>query len=67
MQFIVENWILILAAAVSGSLLLWPTLGKGGLGASLSTADAVRLINHDKAVLIDVREPAEFAFVAAEG
>ena len=66
-QFIVENWILILAAAASGSLLMWPTLGKGGLGASLSTADAVRLINHDKAVLIDVREPAEFAAGHAAG
>ncbi len=67
MQFIVENWILILAAAVSGSLLLWQSLGKGALGASLSPADAVRMINHDKAVLIDVREPGEFAAGHAAG
>ena len=67
MQFIVENWILILAAFVSGGLLVWPMVGKAGLGAALSTADAVRLINQEKAVLIDVREPAEFAAGHAAG
>ena len=67
MQFIVENWILILAAFVSGALLVWPMVSKGGIGASVSTADAVRLINQEKAVLIDVREPAEFAAGHAAG
>jgi rhodanese-related sulfurtransferase len=66
-QFIVENWILILAAFVSGGLLVWPMVGKGGIGGAISTADAVRLINHEKAVLIDVREPAEFAAGHAAG
>jgi len=60
-QFIVENWILILAAFVSGGMLVWPMVTKGGMGVSVSTADAVRMINHEKAVLIDVRDPAEFA------
>lgn len=68
MQFIVENWILILAACVSGAMLVWPMVGGGGLGgASVSTADAVRLINQQKAVLIDVREPGEFAAGHAAG
>ncbi len=67
MQFIVENWILILAAFVSGALLVWPMVAKGGMGGSVSTADAVRLINQEKAVLIDVREPAEFAAGHAAG
>jgi rhodanese-related sulfurtransferase len=66
-QFIVENWILILAAFVSGALLVWPMVTKGGMGGSVSTADAVRLINQEKAVLIDVREPAEFAAGHAVG
>ncbi|HMO45540.1 MAG TPA: rhodanese-like domain-containing protein [Rubrivivax sp.] len=66
MQFIVENWILILAACASGALLLWPMLAKGGSG-SVSTSDAVRLINQQKAVLIDVREPGEFAAGHAAG
>jgi len=65
-QFLVDNWILILAAFISGALLVWPMVTKGG-GAALSTSDAVRLINHDKAVLIDVREPAEFAAGHAAG
>lgn len=67
MKFIVENWILILAAFTSGGLLVWPLVAKGGLGGAVSTADAVRLINHDKAVLIDVCEPAEFAAGHASG
>ena len=66
MQFIVENWLLILAAFVSGALLVWPMVTKGG-GGALSPTDAVRLINQDKAVLIDVREPAEFAAGHAAG
>ena len=66
MQFLVDNWILILAAFVSGALLVWPMVTKGG-GAALSTAGAVRLINQDKAVLIAVREPAEFAAGHAAG
>jgi len=65
-QFIVENWLLILAAFVSGALLVWPMVTKGG-GGALSTTDAVRLINQDKAVLIDVREPVEFAAGHAAG
>lgn len=66
MQFIVENWLLILAAFVSGALLVWPMVTKGG-GGALSTTDAVRLINQEKALLIDVREPAEFAAGHAAG
>jgi rhodanese-related sulfurtransferase len=66
-QFIVENWILILVAFASGAMLVWPMVSKGGVGASVSTADAVRLINQERAVLIDVREPAEFASGHAAG
>jgi rhodanese-related sulfurtransferase len=65
-QFIVENWLLIVAACVSGGLLVWPMVSGGG-GAALSPNDAVRLINQEKAVLIDVREAAEFAAGHAAG
>ncbi|HXD04564.1 MAG TPA: rhodanese-like domain-containing protein [Burkholderiaceae bacterium] len=61
MNFLLQNWYLVLAALVSGGLLLWLSVrGKGGPG-SVSTAEAVRLINREKAVLIDVSEPEEFA------
>jgi rhodanese-related sulfurtransferase len=66
-KFIVDNWILIVAAFVSGAMLVWPMLTKGGGSGAVSTADAVRLINREKAVLIDVCEPAEFAAGHAAG
>ena len=60
-SFLLSNWHLLLAAAVSGGLLLWPVLKGSGGGASVGTAEAVRLMNREKAVLIDVSEPAEYA------
>lgn len=48
-------------------MLLWTTLG-GSVGAgAVSTAEAVRLINREKGVLIDVCEPAEYAAGHATG
>ncbi|MEO8836343.1 MAG: rhodanese-like domain-containing protein [Caldimonas sp.] len=61
MSFVLDNWYLFATALVSGGLLLWPTLVAGVGGEKVSAADAVRLINREKAVLIDIREPAEFA------
>lgn len=60
MSFFVENWYLFVLAAVSGGLLLWQTIN-GAKGGGVSVADAVNLINREKAVVIDVCEPAEFA------
>jgi len=61
LNFLLDNWILVLAALTSGGLLLWPTLANGAQGGAVNTAEAVRLMNREKAVLIDVCEPAEFA------
>ena len=61
MNFLIENWIPLVAALISGGLLLWPVLAQGAQGASVDTAEAVRLVNREKAVLIDVREAGEFA------
>jgi rhodanese-related sulfurtransferase len=55
----------MLIALTSGALLLWPALRSAGGG--IGTAEAVRLINREKAVLIDVCEPAEFAAGHAAG
>jgi len=60
-KFIVDNWILILVAFVSGAMLVWPMVRRGGGGTSVPTSEAVRLINREKGVLIDVGEPNEFA------
>ena len=66
--FLLNNWHLILAALASGGLLVWP-LVKGSVGgaASVGTAEAVRLMNREKAVLIDISEPAEYAAGHAGG
>ncbi|MBI5720083.1 MAG: rhodanese-like domain-containing protein [Burkholderiales bacterium] len=67
MKFIVENWILILVAFVSGGMLVWPMVRKGGGGGSVPTSEAVRLINREKGVLVDVGEPDEYAAGHAAG
>lgn len=61
MSFFIENWYLFVLAAVSGGLLLWPTIKGGGANAGVSVVDAVNLVNREKGVVIDVSEPATFA------
>lgn len=61
MNFLIENWLLIAAALVSGGLLLWPSVRGGVAGGGVSPAEAVRLINREKAVVIDVCDAPEFA------
>jgi rhodanese-related sulfurtransferase len=58
-DFLLANWALILVAVVSGSLLLAQTLRSGGGG--LSPAEAVQLINREKAVVVDVCSADEYA------
>ena len=60
MKFIVDNWMLILIALASGGMLAWPMLRGAGAGA-LTAQGAVQLINRERAVVIDVRSPEEFA------
>ncbi len=67
LRFFLDNWYLFATALVSGGLLLWPTLTGGLGGGRVSAADAVRLINREKAVLIDISEPAEYAAGHAVG
>ena len=66
MKFLLDNWILILLAASSGGLLLWQALQKSAAGA-VGTTEAVRLINREKGVLVDVAEPNEYAQGHATG
>ena len=61
MNFLIENWFLVVAAVVSGAMLLWPLLTSGTQGAAVSPAEAVQLVNREKGVLIDVSEPEEYA------
>lgn len=60
MKFILDNWMLIAVALSSGGMLLWPMLNGAGPGALTADA-AVQRMNREKAVVIDICEPAEFA------
>ncbi len=66
MNFIIDNWSLLLIALVSGGLLLWPLI-QGANGGALQPTGAVQLINREKAVLVDVSEPDEYARAHAVG
>jgi rhodanese-related sulfurtransferase len=59
-NFFVNNWIWILAAASSGGLLLWQQI-RDSSGGSLTPTLAVQMMNKEKAQVIDVCEPTEFA------
>ena len=67
MNFFIDNWFLFVAAIASGGLLLWPMLQRGFGGAKVSAAEAVMLINREKAQLIDVSDAAEFGAGHAAG
>ena len=67
MKFFVDNWVLFLAAFTSGGLLLWPMFSQSAGGGKVNPTEAVRLINREKAVLIDVSEASEFASGHAAG
>ena len=67
MNFLLDNWLLVMVALASGGLLVWQTFVKGGGAGAIGTTEAVRLINRERAVLVDVGEPVEFAAGHAKG
>ena len=60
MDFIKQNIFLVVLAAVSGGMLLVELL-RGRTGGGLSPVEATLLINRENAVVLDVRDAAEFA------
>lgn len=61
-DFLQQNILLVTVAVVSGSLLAWPLLMSLVNGTNeVGVTDAVNLINRKDALLIDVRDPTEFA------
>lgn len=59
MSFLQNNIMLIVAALVSGGMLLWPLLRRSS-GKEVDTLVAVQLINYKDAVVLDVREGSEY-------
>lgn len=61
MKFVQDNIWLFLIALTSGAMFIWPTIARRLSGVrQVTTLEAVQLINRRDAVLIDVREEAEF-------
>lgn len=61
MKFVIDNWMLIAIALASGGMLLWPMIAGGMNAGALGASGAVQLINRERAVVVDVSEPDEFA------
>lgn len=62
MEFVLNNIGLIAMALISGALLLWPSLGQRLSGVNgVDVAGAILLINHQDALVLDVREDKEYA------
>jgi rhodanese-related sulfurtransferase len=60
-DFIVQNWVLVLIAVTALALLLWPMVSGGGGAGSLTPTEAVQLINREKAAVIDICSAEEYA------
>ncbi len=58
-KFLIDNIWLILLALVSGGALAWPSLTRGKH--SLSTLQAIQLLNKGKVSIVDVRKSDEFS------
>ena len=61
MKFVLDNIFLIAVAFVSGAMLVWPLVRRGAGGPSVNTLEATQMINRQDALVLDVREQAEFA------
>jgi rhodanese-related sulfurtransferase len=60
LKFVTEHIFLVALAAVSGGMLIWPVLRRSTGGPSISTLQATLLINQQNALVLDVREAAEY-------
>jgi rhodanese-related sulfurtransferase len=58
-KFLIDNIWLILLALVSGGALAWPSLTRGKH--SLSTLQAIQLLNKGKVSIVDVRKSDEYS------
>ena len=60
MEFVQQNMIWVALAYVSGGMLLWPMVA-GGTAQNLTPAQATLLMNREDALMLDVRETAEWS------
>jgi rhodanese-related sulfurtransferase len=60
-EFVRNNLLLFAVAIVSGAMLLWPLVRRTTGGPWVNTAQATHLINREDALVVDVRDPGEYA------
>lgn len=61
-EFLSQNILLVALIIVSGGMLIWPLFNSAVAGAKqIGTLEATRLMNTGDALILDVREAAEFA------
>lgn len=60
-SFVQKNILLVGVALASGAMLLWPLLRRSSGGPWASVAEATQLINREDALVLDVREPGDYA------
>ena len=60
MEFLQDNWYWAALAAVSGSILLFETIRQRGSGNGLTPVQATLMINREDAIVVDVRDQAEY-------
>ncbi len=58
MEFFVDpgNLLLIVVAIGSGLMLAWPMIQRSRAGSALSPTETVQMMNHQHAVLVDIRD-----------
>ncbi|MBK5105630.1 MAG: rhodanese-like domain-containing protein [Burkholderiales bacterium] len=61
MNFVMDNIFLVAIAFLSGAMLVWPLVRRSAGGPSVNTLEATQMINRQDALLLDVREQAEYA------
>lgn len=58
--FLVDNVFFIVAAMLSGGMLLWPLVARNSVR-DIDPKQAIRLINYEDALVLDVRSDNEYA------
>jgi len=61
LEFIQQNLYLVALAVISGSMLVFYSIRRPGGSHSLTPTEATLLINREDALIVDVREPDEYA------
>jgi rhodanese-related sulfurtransferase len=60
LDFLRQEYLLVLVALVSGGMLVWPYLRRATGGPWVTPAQATHLINREDASVIDVRDASEY-------